>query len=993
MKHTWSENELAFVSQKMQRSKWYLAIHKPVTVGLMEIGDRPTEDQYPIASVSGLAAGTFEVQEGMTAWIGRNSGLSDLGRARVRRSGTISGADVIHLHEGGSGLINWREANWVTIKEEYRPWVKHVRKKPGDNGDWFMDYDLPYQGEYEHMPPQVNMGAPFIGFLNGGTISGSFVGDQSISLDDEIIEYWWQFPDGQIHAYPGTASSPLGVTFTGASPNGRYYSLRCSTGASTGASTATGRRLMWTFNSVADLPRVMFSEVSGGVQTGGYVTRITAFNLDESDLIPGAEVVIFEASSYGNTASPMGGNSPFRNNIVFRGWITDEQSQFDGKAGTVTFTAQTINGMMDRVPSYDTFYRKVDSYSGSAWVAATQLNLDRVAIKHLAFRSTVGKICDFFPASGLASTEEILAQDLPRGTWWGQLRTNYYERGLLWSVSSDMQSAIHAFQDPNITGASASYDIFPTFAPSNFGTPIGIAKDYHDQAAQVQLYAVTSDLYLGAESPGNVLGYAGGEVKHEQGLLIDSRQRLIQWAGNWRAKLNANYKSVITPLAGNMKFDVVPYSIVPFKIPASINPRRLNWDDKLFIPQELNLVYKSEFGVHAELTSEEVVQGIGGSSIDFPPIIPVPPPGTGDSPPPPGPSVGSGDTVYVMGNNSLRRTREFSANNPFWGDRIGPSAPKYYDFILDPWDPVNKAYIATTFGLYKTTNLNSDSPTWTLAVGPGDLPGSQFFNALKLHASINVDGWIGFAVQDGLTTRFVYTYDRFATFNVATPPFTTFGAVYFGSADYVPHIVNGGVNVYLVVQQQIDSPPQSRNICYRSQDGGATWTYRGAVNAYTADPVGDYSSRGWSLHCPYGQNEDGLTLYFAGARGAYKSSDGGVSWTLLSPTPIERLSRHSVETYPPNKQQVQLFDDSGNVQVSENGGTTWNVGANTPGTARAAGGFPFDNGRFYLVTTTGIYASTDRGATFATKSGNFPISELQSVGDTNRCVIVPVWVE
>jgi hypothetical protein len=827
--------------------------------------------------------------------------------------------------------------------------------------------------------------------LKNNQISGSFVGEHSLAFDESISSYTWVFPDGRNYFYNGTESSPLVVDFTGSSPNGNYVQLAV---IDANAASHIGKRLIFAFDDLSSLPRVAFTSITGGKPSGGYTTQIYTYGLGDDDLAPGTEIIIFEAASYGNTACAMGGNSPFRQNIVFRGWTTNEQITKDPSTGMAIITAETINGIMGNAPSYDTFYVQTSPVPTSSEIIGTyNLSLDRVTFNHMRWRSTVGDICDFYPASGLAMSLHPVYQNLPRSSWWDQLRTNYYERGMLWGIGSDMQSAIFSYEDINITGASADYNAFPVFNSRHFGGQTSIERTYHDVAAQVKMYAVSSTTPYGAESPGGVLGYAGGDVEHTQGLIVDTQDRLITWAGNWRAKQNAEFKRIVTPLAGNMRLDPIPNALIPFTIAADKNARKLNWSNKLFYPQEVTVNYNLGRGVTVELVSEEIVNGKGGSAITFPTITPLPPPDPEDNPPPPGPSVGS-DVVYVMGTNHLGRTRDFGANHPTWDNVPIPTVTRCWDFILDPWNPKDGGWLSTDQGLYRTTNLNSTVPSWTQVLSKSAIESgtgrSNYRSGYKIIGSINKQNYFAFFfLVDTGGQKYLYcasttdsgsnwVFSEIDNFDVGD---------WGGAADYVPHLVNGQVVLYAAGIDVTGSPLTARPEVFKSTNGGLTWASVGTIGSLS--PTADATP--YSVHCPYNDNTDGNDVYVANVLGIYKSINGS-TFTSLGIVPQTNINRTSVETYTQDQTIVYVWDNSDNIRVSTNNAASFETRGSVPGTLKAAGGFPFNSQRYYSVSDTGIYASFDGGVSFIDKTNNYPVSQLSPSASYNKAIIVPVWV-
>ena len=996
MNHAWNQSEFDLLFSKKQRAKWYLAVHKPGILAHLQVVSPP--NTYPASAIDTLnISGSQYVTEGLTAWVGSTSGASDLGRVRVRRDYELTDP-FLSIMESGSGLIRWNDANYITVVDERRPWTKHPRYDTSASR-WRMDYDVGHAGQLGNYPPMAVLGAPVVGILNeSGEMNASFVGSNSFGFDSPLNTFVWEFPDGSNSLTEGTEADPLVKTFSGASKNGNYVKLTIT---DMNVASHVGYRLIWAFENEADLPRVLYTAITGGPEQGGYQTQIHTYGLDDLDIAPGTEVVIFESASYGSTASELGGNSIYRNNVVFRGWTTNEQIVQNPDTGVAILNAVTIDGMMNNMPSYDVFYAQASPIPGaSEWVASWNLSMDRVAFNLLRWRSNIADICDFRPGSGNAMSTHILYQNLPRADIFSQLRSNYWERGMFWKFSSDMQSALHSFPDPNITGGSAAMDIFPVFSASNIGGTVNVERIFHEPVAQIQLYAVASVTPLGAESPGNVFGYSGGKVEHTQGLTTNSQDELITWSGNLRAKRNAKFKRVVTPLAGNARIDPVPYSIFPLTLPPEKNARRLDWRNKLFIPQELTLTYQQGYGVIPTLVSEEVVDGAGGSAITFPTIISLEPPPPPPPVDPPGPSVGS-DIVYVMGTNHLGRTRDFGASNPTWDDVPIPSVTRCLDFILDPWNPKNGGWLATDQGLYRTANLDSSAPSWTQVLSKSAIESAlstlNYRDGYKVVGSINKQGYFAFffitdidTISGGANLCCAYTDDNgnnwgFTT--IDTNIFGVAGSAWGGAADYVPHLVGGNVVLYAASIDTTPSPPSARPQVFKSTNGGASWSSVGTIGSYTAeDDITPYS-----VHCPYNSNEDGLDVYVAFKTGIYKSINGS-TFSSLGISPQQNINRTSVETYTQDQNVVYIWDSSDNIRVSENNAASFSTRGSVPGTLKAAGGFPFDKQRYYSVSDTGIYASFDGGNNFVDKTGNYPVSALSPSASYNKAVIVPVWV-
>lgn len=981
MKNNLTSDELNTIRRRPQRTKWYLAHHRPFTWANLSITETPVT--YPVSAIRFTGTSTG-VTAGMTAWIGNNNG-SNLGIVRVRRT---PNGNLLPIAESGSGLINWKDATTISIKDQFLPWPRHPRYDT-DASAWRMDYEQAYTQDNYNNLVQVNIGTPIVGFLDNGSFSASFLSDRSLSWDASVGITAWYWPNGSVSLDPGTTASPNIVTFTGSSPNGSYFRNEMFT--SNGASSV-GRRLIFLFDDESQLPQVSFGEVQGGYINGGYRATITAYGGTAQTIQENSEIIIFEQSSYNGIASSIGGNDPINKNIVFRGWVVQGTLQKNPFTNSATFEAQTIDGILNKHHSYDVFMNQASPVpSASHWVSSERLTMDRVALTMLQYRSTAGELVDFNPASGLGITNTILFQSLPRGMFWEQLRSNYNDRGMLGMISSDMQSNLFAFADAEISGASAALPSFSAINSDLMGT---VQIDYQpfERNAQVQLYAVASDVPLGAESPGNVAGYYGGVVEVSRGLTVDTQDTLITWSGNQRAKFNKRFPRVTVPFSGNYKIDPVPQQLLKLSMKPSQNALGIEWSGKNFYPQSIRLMYDSARGyANSELEVTEVVNGIGGSSITFPTvedIIPIPTPTPAPNPDPVSPGEGSGfGTVYVSSNNTLGRTRNFGAASPSWSDIASSVSGNYEDFILDPWNPAQNGYLLTSDGVYKSTDLDNSSPTWTNVLSQSEMSsrtGVVSGEFVHLEGSINVQDYVAVFFRAGKGTSFIswiaYTYNAGDTWSIRQ--IVDVGNRSEGmTATVVPHLINGGIRIYVF----------HAIFARRSDDGGNTWVPLTAPGTFA--PV--------SCHAPYNDNENGNVIYVTGAisgpDGAWESTDSGASWTrIINDFGGVGTQRWGIESYTQDRQLMYAIDNGNSpnrLYTTENAFSSktqspMNGIQSSSFTILSTGGFPYNGSQFYLVTNEGIYSSLDRGVNWTSKIGDWAFGF-----DRFDSVIVPLWTE
>jgi hypothetical protein len=1055
MIRTLTDAEKGHLRTRPQRAKWYLAVHRPASIYHTQLasaaGHWPTTSL--VLSTDSPTGNVADTASDMTVFVGSTSGGSEKGRIRLRDALTTTNAKIA---EAGSGLIDFAEGDHFTVMNLFEPYTRFPRVAnlgTDSLSAWVMDYSNAYTDQFENWVGTIRMGPPAAAIMDGGTTTINYVGTSTQWIDTTLDTASWIFPDGGTDLNIGAEHAPVARTYTTAASDGKYHSLQV-TGAN--GAVSISRRLTFVFEDETQLPEVEWGSIKGGIRDGGYTAEFVARSQTGNIVnIPHrAEIVIFESASYGPNATSVGGNYPFRENIVFRGWVTEDPIAVNPFSGEVRFKAETVDGIMKRADSFDIFHFE-NTTPDQKWVEMPKLTVDKVTVDLAHYRSTIANITDVIlpSANGTMDSGVMFAQDLPRSSLWNQFKANYHDRGILGYFASDTQGNLHGFADVNITGTSGTLPTLMHIRDEDKRDTVTISTNRYEKRSLVRLLSIastvdTSGLKIGAESPGHTQGYFGTEKEISKGIVAADSDTLIIWAGNMRAKENMEFPKVNVPLSSYAKIDPVPQSIVTMSMSATDNPRGIIWDDKEFLPYGLALNYDSRTGIPlAEIEMEEIVNGIGGSSFTFPTPDPVETP---DLPPPPPPPpiveipVTGGDglgTVYVMTANGLARTLDLSAASPSWSNIHPDSSIEYWDFILDPWAPKTKAYLATSDGVYKSENMDTATPTWTLklsraAVGTGTgKAASGYKYGFKVLGSINQEDYLGHMYMTGNgvindeSNRLYFSFSEDGgdswTHNLVTQmdgfPDNELGSFY-GSVDIVPHTVAGSLRLYATIAQGLAI--QTRKVrVYRSDNKGDTWS-----KVYE-DPVGGLQlgdSTG-TVQCPYAGNEDGTEVIAAWSRQfdgneIYRSTDSGVSWSALTNIdggvePVEVYHNRTVKRFWFERAtnntnnayawELNALSSAVYLRRSTTGitGTFSRQAGNGLASTRsikASGGFPYNDSQFYLVEGNGVYVTLDGGTEWLEKTGDLDLalSSTVSVARLNTgnnafapYVIVPVWVD
>lgn len=930
----------------------------------------------------------------MTLRLGTNRGQDNLGRMRIRAAPT-SGS-MLHVGEFGSGITRFNGAI-ATIVEQYFPVSIHPSYSTSASA-WLVDLD-PYTAQTLNFGPLALLGPPAVVWLDGGTGAACYVGDRSLTFTGgvSITSQSWAFSNGQtVSSALGSSLTPVIITYTNASSSGRYHTLTVTD--SNGASHI-GQRLTFAFNaSNAQPARIFIEEIAGGFNSGGYDGRIQVLTNGASDNFPeGAEIVIFERASYNGIASSLGGNFFGRNNIVFRGWILDDSTRIEPFSGNISFRVGTIDRVLSRTDSYA--HNLKGGSAASAWDMASGLTIDKTALALVKYRSTVGNITDFNFARDTASAAEIAFRTIPTGNLWGQLSYNY--EGVLGLLASDMQSSIYATMDAQVTGASGSLPVITDIAAEDRRDQIVIEHPHFDENSQQILMAIQAgtnaetdvpDVHIGAQSP-SWPSHFGVRQEVSRNLVVPDNDTAIVWAGNLRAKNNNPYKRVAIPFSGNLRLDPVPQSRITMSLSptATNNVRGLNWQNQNLIPTELRVSQdpRTMFAM-VDIVAETTVDGHGGSSVDFPPIItPLPTP-TPTPTPPPGGGGGSGGLVYFVTESFIGRTRNWNATSPSWTNVTGSITGTLTDFVLDPYDPQNKAWCTTTKRIYRTTNLDAISPTWTIIQSQTQIEtgiGGGLLNVLRIVSSIEQSGRYT-AVADRSDTEKPYAGTTTNNGTSWSWVLVRDAAIDSASVDYAEH--SGGLTIYLPNDDAIgDAVTMSK-----STNGGSS---------FSATATG-FSGLVRDALCPYGGNGDDNIVYIVtreidgvGNNLVIKTSDGGATWSDITPPGFTASPGNVIGGFA-----GYVIGDATTIYVcssgasssslwkSTNGGTNWvQVNNGLGGLMRTLGLWPYNSDQIYMALEDGgPYFSTNGGVSFASKSGNW----ATAIGTLNNGLqLTPVW--
>ncbi|MEO8524616.1 MAG: YCF48-related protein [Caldimonas sp.] len=256
---------------------------------------------------------------------------------------------------------------------------------------------------------------------------------------------------------------------------------------------------------------------------------------------------------------------------------------------------------------------------------------------------------------------------------------------------------------------------------------------------------------------------------------------------------------------------------------------------------------------------------------------------------------------------------------------------------------ISNAWVTT---LYGTAYVTKDGGSqWRRIVAPA--------GAFKLAMVSGTDVWALPYYNDGTTTTLSHSLDGGVTWmNVALPPMPAG----FTSSPQDLQFADATHGLLTWTEFGLDADSQmfvSRDVAWRTVDGGASWL---AVGAPPGGTSGD----------PY-RLVDATTLFVSSFLSPLqRSSDGGATWQDV-PLPLVADSYiASYETY--SAQRLIVTDGAGRVYLSVDGGARWNLrGAGAGALAGLNGIWFFDSREGMALAYDGSSVRTsDGGRTWAT---------------------------
>lgn len=995
--------QLTLLRSRPHKTDLHLSVYAPPVVFRAQINNASAAAGDTTITYDNVTTGVYtNIIAGTTLHVGTLPNGRDLGRVRVR-SATSTAIKVAENSD-----IVWTDNLYLTIVDFHEPWAVYptITLNASNVPTFYKDKDIAYSDQNSVFDPIVKMGPHLAAILSKTTGLAGLYFDASASYDlnaaGTISSYAWTFPSGSI-----TSSAAATPGYVYWSQPGHYTVKLVVTNNNGKSFTAYRHVSIYTDYGGASPPIKNWGldNLSGDYDRGGWSCRVW-FRQDasESVIVDGALVVIFADDVYGSTQQSIGGQYVNRENIVFVGYVMDGTVDIDPTTSIVSFDVVNLALKMDVSEVFSVSV--TSSTAPTTWYQLKNMTVDLAVYHYLRWHTTVYEIAD---VNRNGDTLYVQFADFSREPMRSALNS-FLSTSLFATFSVDRQGQIWTEKDLDIVEvADRTVDSTFTLTRHDWRGKLDITIRRIPPSSYVELGGIN---YTGptvntfsaliSSAPGTAPKYTG-RTSILNGLVLATQSKTNQLAGNVLAKLNNKYPEIRVLLAGNYRnFDIVPQQRLHLSLTAADNYAGIVWSNKKAIPRSVSFQYnRKEKTLLTDLVLAIETDGTTGVAGPYPATVPDDVPDFSfdpivfpDPPVVPGPiggEAGDGNTVYFATgtNNSSRvlRTRNWLSTSPNWLS-VGSGMGNIMDFVLDPWDPKNRAWLVSTSGVWRTQDLDAITPVWTQiktnAQIASDL-GIASINAVNgICGSITEQNSFWILIGRGNFPQNLYighTHDNGATWT------------YSGT-------ITGWDNS--VWSLPIVVSTHGTGLVAGSGDRNDSWflNWGGGHGVLTAGGNPGGFTQIIDINVPHSGNTSDQIMFIGVSGVLYKSTNGGV--TLVDKSPAAGwgpMDHYTIHTYTQDGLKLAVLarvpasNQGSRFYFSSDGGDTWVLRSTfaVNDNCRALGGWPYNVNQFEMWSPfVGPIFSTDGGYTWVNKGGD----GWGPLFDTNTVAIriVPVWV-
>ena len=618
MTQTITAQEKNLLEQHAQTSRLGLAIFRPQVLFQAQV--HSTGAGSPGLLLQNVTGNIGDMERHFMIVAGSAPGQSDGGKVRFRfwPGGTTI---MVNLN-----AIDWPSFPHITGLRVIDPYI--ILPNLGNDHE---DDDVPYDGvSNRNYHPLARIGPP--GWAQTGQTLQFFAAPQPIASGANITGHSWVFPGGTpaTSNIQGTAVAPINVTW--AAPTGQFPNYVRYTATDSNGRTHTRYNPVW----IGDLRSFYCDLEIENLQIEWsqlFATlSLTVRDAGDADQWPqDAMICLFSEDYYGGTRQSIGGNWPYRENLLFCGYLISNSVQINHENSSVSFDAEGPMGIASRLLSWPK--NLFDDGSPTQWAGLAGMTTGRAAFYFLTQRSTFHAIHDINYDNGVT----LQSLDVPELDLSAQLNDYCLSADRAQKMVSDMQGNMYMTPEINLMATGDRNSIPQTVAleykhmRDDPGLNLSL-EDHNPTTSQIDFVGFGYD---GQDArpwyslaPGKQLPH--GDVEKVDGIRVDSQDEANRVAGLYLADRNNIFRDNSVPLFNWRIFDIAPVQYATLTLTGSDNPRGIVWNQQRLIPRSITYSYDAEnLRLEAEVTFEKDTfgpPGIPGHYPQAPPVVPPPDP-------------------------------------------------------------------------------------------------------------------------------------------------------------------------------------------------------------------------------------------------------------------------------------------------------------------------------------------------------------------------------
>lgn len=664
-------SELALLRSNGQSSKIRVVIIPQQTVFACKCsGSLASNDKVVNVPIDSFTAGSItKVTNGMTAYVGSGSGLSDLGMVRVK---SASGST---LHIGIVSGIPWSSSVHITVVDDYGLW----EKPPSfDLSKIKMDSEITYTNQNTKMSPVPILGPDMAVPYSSGSIM--LDATNSYCLDgSNIASYSWTVRSGSA-SMTGIVSPSSGSTpFVFPAPGS--YHIHCVVTSGNGVST-TGHRTVYVYGTGYEpLDQISDFSMNGDRESGEWSADITMWaDATLTTVRDRAKVIVLADDVYSGSAAVSIGQVSGAEKTLMVGWISGESIKYDREKSTVKFTVKNAAWWLKQITGPSTFLESVTT-TPKAWTSIMNMTWDMIVHHFLYWRSTAIEIMDVYRSN---NPRIIGGMSCSIGSIYDQLNDTATTR-LLSFIVVDRYGRLFTYINPQLISLSdrSSIPVVQVVSDDDVTEQVDLNRTIVSPIALLEVAGLapppagkTELQMFMSRAPGSLIYGRFGANDINDRLIVSSQTDANMLAGLLLAYKNNEYPSTHIVLGQNNRMiDIGPAMYIELSANAVQNARGISYTNMRFLPKKVSYKVNQETGaVTVDIDAEGETYGLPGykvtvpqepiynipvpvPTIPDPPIIPVPPnPYIPPSPITPSPTPPDG---------ACRSGADTSANGPY----------------------------------------------------------------------------------------------------------------------------------------------------------------------------------------------------------------------------------------------------------------------------------------------------------------------------------------